>query len=158
MIADRSDYLEGQCQKRAVRCQILLPLPEPEFIERSILPSARGDTWRERYFKLKERLADPIRVMPDELGPLPSGVDPFERCNLWLLYMTLAWGVEKARFVCLWNGGGGDRSRRDRAHVLRSEKANGPGHLAIASCSFVTRSGRSSLARYESHESSRRHS
>ena len=46
--------------------------------------------------------------MPDELGPLPSGVDPYERCNLWLLYTTLAWGVARARFVCLWNGGGGD--------------------------------------------------
>ena len=32
---------------------------------------------------------DPIRIMPDELGPLPKGVDPFERCNLWLLYTTL---------------------------------------------------------------------
>ena len=28
------------CQQRGVRCQILLPLREPEFIERSILPSA----------------------------------------------------------------------------------------------------------------------
>jgi tetratricopeptide (TPR) repeat protein len=100
-------FLEA-CQKRGVRCQILLPLPEPEFIERSILPSVLGDTWRERYFQLKQRLEDPIRVMPDELGPLPSGVDTFERCNLWLLYTTLAWGIEKTRFVCLWNGGGGD--------------------------------------------------
>jgi tetratricopeptide (TPR) repeat protein len=100
-------FLEA-CQKRGVRCQILLPLPESEFIERSILPSAQGDSWRQRYFQLKERLMDPIRIMPDELGPLPSGVDPFERCNLWLLYTTLAWGIEKARFVCLWNGGGSD--------------------------------------------------
>jgi hypothetical protein len=100
-------FLEA-CQQRSVRCQILLPFPEPEFIERSILPSAQGDTWRERYFKMKGRLTDLIRVMPDELGPLPSGIDPFERCNLWLLYTMLAWGMEKARFVCLWNGGGGD--------------------------------------------------
>ncbi len=96
------------CQSRGVRCQTLIPLPEPEFIERSILPSARGETWRERYFKMKGRLQDPIRVMPDELGPLPSSVDAFERCNLWLLYTTLAWGVDKARFICLWNGAGGD--------------------------------------------------
>jgi hypothetical protein len=100
-------FLEA-CQKRGVRCQILLPLPEPEFIERSILPSEQGETWRTRYFELKEGIQYPIRVMPDELGPLPEGVDPFERCNLWLLYTTLAWGVEKVRFVCLWNGGGGD--------------------------------------------------
>ena len=33
-------FLEA-CQQRGVRCQILLPFPEPEFIERSILPSAQ---------------------------------------------------------------------------------------------------------------------
>ena len=50
--------------------------------------------------------------MPDELGPPPkTGRDrrqPFERCNLWLLNTALAWGIDKVRFICLWNGGGGD--------------------------------------------------
>jgi tetratricopeptide (TPR) repeat protein len=107
-------FLEA-CQRRGVRCQVLLPLPEAEFIQRSILPSAGGDKWRERFFAMKERLfamekrlKEPLRIMPVELGPLPRGVDPFERCNLWLLYTTLAWGMDKVRFVCLWNGGGGD--------------------------------------------------
>jgi hypothetical protein len=100
-------FLEA-CQRRGVRCQALLPLSEPEFIDRSILPSIGGDAWRERYFDMKQRLQNPVRVMPDELGPLPSGVDPFERCNLWLLYTTLSWGIPKARFICLWNGGGSD--------------------------------------------------
>ena len=121
-------FLEA-CQERGVRCQILLPFREPEFIERSILPSAQAGTWRERYFKMKERLQIPIRIMPDELGPLPSGVDPFERCNLWLLYTTLAWGIRQGavhlpleRRRRRWPG-------RDRAHVQRSEGANRPGHL-----------------------------
>jgi tetratricopeptide (TPR) repeat protein len=100
-------FLEA-CQQRGVRCHILLPLPEPEFIERSILPSTGGNKWRDRFFKMKQQLKDPMRIMPVELGPLPRGVDPFERCNLWLLYTTLAWGVERVRFVCLWNGGGSD--------------------------------------------------
>jgi tetratricopeptide (TPR) repeat protein len=100
-------FLEA-CQQRGVRCQILLPLPEPEFIARSILPSTGGDTWRERFFRVKERLKDPVRIMPVELGPLPRGADPFERCNLWLLYTTLAWGLDRVRFLCLWSGGGGD--------------------------------------------------
>ncbi len=100
-------FLEA-CHQRGVRCHILLPLPEPEFIERSILSSTGGDKWRERFFRIKDQLKDPMRIMPVELGPLPRGVDPFERCNLWLLYTTLAWGLEKVRFVCLWNGGGGD--------------------------------------------------
>jgi tetratricopeptide (TPR) repeat protein len=100
-------FLEA-CQQRGVRCQVLLPFPEPEFIERSIVPSAGGDKWRDRFYAVKAKLQDPIRIMPDELGPLPKGVDPFERCNLWLLYSALACGIDKVRFVALWNGGGGD--------------------------------------------------
>jgi tetratricopeptide (TPR) repeat protein len=100
-------FLEA-CQQRGVRCQVLLPFAEPEFIRRSILPPEGGEAHRDRYFKMKDRLKDPICFMPDELGPLPSGVDPFERCNLWLLYTTLAWGTDKARFICLWNGARAD--------------------------------------------------
>jgi len=102
-------FLEA-CHQRGMRLQILLPFPEPEFIERSILPSTGGDRWRERFFRMKDRLKDvkDVRIMSDELGPLPSGVDPFERCNLWLLSTAFASDVEKVGFVCLWNGGGGD--------------------------------------------------
>jgi len=96
------------CHARGVRVQLLLPLEEPEFIERSVLPSEGGEDWRARYFELKAALQDPPRVMPDELGPLPNEANAFERCNLWLLYSALAWGQEKVRFICLWDGGGGD--------------------------------------------------
>lgn len=100
------------CARRGVRLQLLLPLPEPEFIEASISPSVDGPAWFKRYVALKERLkpplAEPPRVMPDELGPLPVDASPFERCNLWLLYTALSYGPDKVRFVCLWDGGGGD--------------------------------------------------
>jgi hypothetical protein len=96
------------CQKRGVRPRILLPFEEPEFIERSIMPSAGGEKWRERFYAMKEKLKEPIRFMPEELGELPKGGNPFERCNLWLLYSALACGIDKVRFVTLWNGGGGD--------------------------------------------------
>jgi hypothetical protein len=49
-----------------------------------------------------------VRAMPAELGPEPPGVDPFERCNRWLLHTALSYGADKVRFICLWNGGGGD--------------------------------------------------
>jgi hypothetical protein len=57
---------------------------------------------------MKQKLADPIRIMPDELGLAPMNTDPFERCNLWLLYSALAGGIDKLRFVTLWDGRGGD--------------------------------------------------
>jgi len=100
-------FLEA-CLQRGVRCRQLLPFEEPKFIEESLLTSKDGERWRERYFAVKAQLKDAPRIMPAELGPLPKGASAFERCNLWLLYTALAWGVDKVRFVCLWNGGGGD--------------------------------------------------
>lgn len=100
------------CARRGVRLQLLLPLPEPEFIEASIKPSVDGQSWVQRYVALKDRLkppyAEPPRVMPAELGPLQGEASPFERCNLWLLYTALSYGPDKVRFVCLWDGGGSD--------------------------------------------------
>lgn len=96
------------CIKRGVHMQLLLPLPEPDFIDASVLPSSDGVAWRERYYALKAQFAEPARVMPVELGPLPADANAFERCNLWLLYSALSYGPDKVRFVCLWDGAGGD--------------------------------------------------
>ena len=96
------------CLSRGVRVQLLLPLAEPAFIECSLLPAADGEHWRQRYLALKDALQRPPRVVPDELGPLPEGTNAFERCNLWLLHTALAYGAQKLRFICLWDGGGGD--------------------------------------------------
>ena len=52
-----------------------------------------------------------MQAAPQELGELPPYAEagyPYERCNRWLLYTALAWGVDRVHFVCLWNGGGGD--------------------------------------------------
>jgi hypothetical protein len=100
-------FLEA-CQKRGVRCKVLLPFEEPEFVEKSIVTSAGGDKWRDRFYAMKAKLLEPIRIMPEELGPPPANVDPFERCNLWSMYSALACGIDKVRFVALWDGSGGD--------------------------------------------------
>jgi tetratricopeptide (TPR) repeat protein len=100
-------FLEA-CQQRGVRCEVLLPFEEPEFIQRSVLPSQGGDAWRQRFYAVKAKLDAPQRIMPDELGPLPPDIDPFVRCNQWMLYTALATGTDAVRFIALWNGGGGD--------------------------------------------------
>lgn len=100
-------FLEA-CQARGMRCQVLLPFPEPEFIERSVMPSLDGARWRDRFYATTGNANTTVRVMPVEIGDLPEGVDAFERSNLWLLYSALASGVQKVRFIALWNGGGGD--------------------------------------------------
>lgn len=116
------------CHERGARVQLLLPLEEPEFIERSVLPSEGGEDWRARYFALKAALRDSPRIMPDELGPLSKDANAFERCNLWLLHTALAWGPEKLRFVCLWDGGGGD-GPGGTAHMYNEVKRR-TGHVS----------------------------
>ncbi|WP_332675678.1 hypothetical protein [Aromatoleum sp.] len=121
-------FLEA-CLARGLRLQMLLPFAEPEFIRSSILPSADGRQWCERYHALKSRLAIPPQVMPADLE-LPAGfripekAGPYERCNLWLLHMAMTWGADKLHFLCLWNGGGADGAG-GTAHMYSEARRRG---------------------------------
>jgi hypothetical protein len=101
-------FLEA-CQQRGVHTRVLLPFAEHEFIEQSILPVSGGEAWRDRYVAMKARLEPgAIRIMTEELGTLPADINPFERCNVWLLDSALASGADSVHFLCVWNGAGGD--------------------------------------------------
>jgi tetratricopeptide (TPR) repeat protein len=97
------------CQKLGVHVQWLQPFKEPEFMERSVIKC--GESWRDRYNACKKKLTNPIRSAPMELGELSQDVEngyPYERCNLWLLYTALSYGVDSVHFISLWDGKGGD--------------------------------------------------
>lgn len=97
------------CQGLGVRVGWLQPFHEPEFVQRSVVRC--GEHWRQRYLDARQRLGGPVLSAPQELGEPPGYAErgyPYERCNRWLMYTALAWGVEKVHFVCLWNGAGGD--------------------------------------------------
>lgn len=94
------------CQQRAVRVQWLQPFDEPDFIQKSVV--CHSETWRARYLTAKAKLTTGIRSAPQDLGPLPLGSDPYERCNLWLFETARSYGLSKVQFICLWDGGGGD--------------------------------------------------
>jgi len=110
------------CLQRGVKVNWLQPYREPDFIQNSVVRCS--EAWRKRYLDAKAKLAAPIRSAPDDLGEPPPGTKPdypYERCNLWLLYTALAYGVDKVRFVCLWNGGEGD-SPGGTAHMYNEVK------------------------------------
>ncbi|TXI21727.1 MAG: DUF4071 domain-containing protein [Nitrosomonas sp.] len=94
------------CQQLGVKVQWLQPFDEPEFIQKSVV--CHSEAWRSRYLTAKAKLAFEIRAAPQALGAIPTDSDPYERCNLWLLYTALAQGIQKVQFICLWDGGGGD--------------------------------------------------
>lgn len=110
------------CQARGVKAYWLQPFSEPEFIEASVIRG--GEDWHRRYQASRAALATPPRAAPEALGPPPPGSSdsyPYERCNLWLLYTALAWGADKTRLICLWNGGGDDGSG-GTAHMVKEVK------------------------------------
>ncbi|MDZ5457039.1 hypothetical protein [Azohydromonas lata] len=110
------------CVARGLRCEVLLPFEEDEFIRRSVEPVSEGERWRALYEALRPHWAPP-RLMPRELGPLPDGVNAFERCNLWLLHTALAQGAGRVHLVVLWNGdGSGHRGGTD--HMVREARAH----------------------------------
>lgn len=113
------------CVARGVPLELLLPLPEPEFIERSILPSEQGEAWRARYLALREKLDEPPHEADTELGPLRAGEDPFERGNRWLLETALAHGARRLRLITLWDGGGGDGPGGTRHMIDTVRRAHG---------------------------------
>jgi hypothetical protein len=101
----------------------LQPFEELWFIENSVANG--GESWLDRYHAIKHKLDTPPLAAPLELGPLPKEMDAYERCNLWLLASALAYGAEKVRFVCLWDGGGGD-GPGGTAHMMKEvKKKNG---------------------------------
>jgi hypothetical protein len=116
---------------RGARLEIYLPFDEPTFLEMSV-DFANAD-WHERFLAAKSHAA--LHLMPVELGPLPSGEDPFERNNLWMLEAAMRFGAEKVEFICLWNGKGGDgpggtqhlmqevRRKAGRVHWIDTTKA-----------------------------------
>jgi hypothetical protein len=112
------------CAARGVAVRLLQPLPEPAFIEQSILRSADGPQWRARYLALRQRLAEPPRCADDLLGPLPAGADAFERANLWLLDTALGYGAERLRAIVLWDGGGSDGPGGTR-HMVEEVRRRG---------------------------------
>ncbi|CAN5726623.1 hypothetical protein BH11PSE8_BH11PSE8_05810 [soil metagenome] len=113
------------CLSRGVRLQLMLPLPEAEFIRRSLLPSADGHAWRARFAAVRARLPSPPQVLQDDpASHHAAATSVFERCNEWLLGTAFASGQERVRFICLWDGGGGDGpggTRHMRDEVLRRQ-------------------------------------
>jgi len=94
------------CLQRKMRLELRLPQLEPEFLTNSV--AFAGPRWQALYDEVKAHPDVRMLFAPEELGPTPLGIEVYERGNLWLLYTALSHGADKARFLCLWNGQGGD--------------------------------------------------
>lgn len=118
------------CLARAVPLRLLLPLAESEFVAASLLPVVDGAAWQARFRAVTARLDEPPSEAPRVLGALSAGEDPYVRANLWLLESALAFGAERLRCICLWDGGGSDGPGGTR-HLVEAVRAAGGRVLRI---------------------------
>src|ERR1700730_3561041 len=92
------------CLARGTGLELYLPFDEPTFLAASV--DFAGANWHDRFLAVASKAT--LHVMPDELGPLQPGEDPYERNNMWMLESAARFGPEKSVFTCLWDGQGGD--------------------------------------------------
>jgi hypothetical protein len=123
------------CLDRGVPLRLLLPLAEGEFAAASLLPVVDGPSWQARFRAVVDRLDEAPREAPRALGPLAPGDDPYVRANLWLLDSALAFGADRLRCICLWDGGGGDGPGGTR-HLVDAVRAAGGSVLRIDTSSL----------------------
>lgn len=94
------------CLDKKMHVELRIPFDEPTFLKNSVL-FAPGN-WAARFERVTNNPLTTLLVMPEELGPTPDNANPYERSNLWQLHTALSLGPEKVRFICLWDGKGGD--------------------------------------------------
>jgi hypothetical protein len=115
--ANGGDLLFAEaCLARGVPLQLMLAEPEDAFVTHSVAGAAGPHDWLARYRAVRARAAGEPQVMPPETD---AQLDRFERCNLWLLAAALAHGVQRLRFVCLWDGASHGDGPGGTAHLVR---------------------------------------
>jgi len=105
----------------SARLELYIPFEEAMFLQKSV--DFAGGDWRARFFAAKARAT--LHVQPLELGPRPSGEDPYERNNRWMLDAASRFGPDKVDFVCLWDGEGGDGPGGTRHMMEEVRRAGG---------------------------------
>lgn len=111
------------CLKLGLRLQIRIPFDEVTFLKNSV--TFAGESWRDRYYAAKNNELTEVFVMPEKLGPTPEGENPYERNNLWQLSSALSMGAEKVRFICFWDGKGGDGPGGTKHMIDEIQKRSG---------------------------------
>lgn len=93
------------CLARGVPLTIVLPKPEEEFLAESV--NFAGESWHQRYLRVKGAPGTTVETLPESYAAGGS-LALHARTNRYLLERALLWGVEKLHFICLWDRKSGD--------------------------------------------------
>ncbi len=93
-----------ECLRRNMQVEILLPFEEPKYLRQ--LVSSISEEWTNRYYDIRNHPHVRIRMQTEVLGPVKKGDDKYMRNNRWAMYSALVRGIDKVRFMALWDGCG----------------------------------------------------
>ncbi|MBV8737049.1 MAG: hypothetical protein JO007_07285 [Alphaproteobacteria bacterium] len=96
------------CLERGMLIELHLARTENEFLAQSVTFADPDRRWERSFSRAKENPASTVLVMPEELGPAPDGISVHDRCNRWMIYTALSYGLSRVSFVALWDRAAGD--------------------------------------------------
>ncbi len=99
------------CAEKGIHVEVHLPLPEAGYIREFVSPG--GESWIDRFYKIRSHPLVDEYYQLENLGEVREGYDPYERNNRWALYSSLIRGTDKVTLIALWNGLGGRQKDRD---------------------------------------------
>jgi tetratricopeptide (TPR) repeat protein len=90
------------CVERGIHVHAYFPFAEARYIREFVSPG--GESWVDRFYKMRNHPLVDEFYQPDQVGPPKEGDNAHERNNRWALYSALGRGVDKVRLIALWDG------------------------------------------------------
>lgn len=126
------------CAEKGIKVRAFLPLPESAYIRQFVSPG--GDTWVERFYKIRNHPLVEELYQIENVGRPREGDDPYERNNRWALYSSLGRGIDKVHLIALWNAQGDkpkDRDARLVHHMIELMRDTGGSIEQISSSKYL---------------------
>jgi hypothetical protein len=89
------------CAARGIPVAAHMPAPEPAYVRDFVSPA--GDSWVERFYKVRNNPHVDEYYQADLVGDTKPGDDVFERNNRWALYSAMVRGVDNLRLIALYD-------------------------------------------------------
>jgi len=90
------------CLDKGMKVHVHMPCSDADFVSEFV--SYGGEHWIKRFYSIRNNPRVNLYYQSERVGEAKEGVDIFERNTRWTLYASLVLGIDKLRFIALWDG------------------------------------------------------
>jgi tetratricopeptide (TPR) repeat protein len=127
------------CAAHGIPVETHMPVPEPAYVRDFVSPA--GDTWVERFYRVRNHPHVDEYYQADLVGDPKADDDVFERNNRWALYSAMVRGVDNLRLIALYDdklGNGHDALDAQLVKHMIDLMRDGGGQVEIINPSKLT--------------------